>query len=666
MSSRFAICQLSILLSIVLCAGDVAADQKQPMPREDAVEVPAIGEGLCVSNVFQTNMVIQRDKPVVVWGWAAPGEDVVVEFAGRKARATAGNDRSWRVSLPSMPANAAPQTMAVKGADRTLQLTNILIGDVWVLGGQSNMEFDISKVDDGQLEIVSANFPQIRLLTPPQGQGFESVASFQRLHEWSSWSSRHFRKGDWEVCSPETVKEFSAIGYVFGRRIHMASRIPIGLIDASIGGTTVETWTPRDLLAKIGGKETRDMLKDWTDRIAAFDPQADLQQRIDNYERNKQKRAEQGNPLPPDSKPPSDLRPGPAGDRNRPGYCYASVIRPLEGLAVKGAVFHQGFNNCFGGSAGARMYYQVFGEMIAAWRSAFNDAQMPFCVISLCTAGEPQTPENFLPPMYDVGPLLREAQYKTFRDLRDAGDKTIGFVSSFDQRKSWYHPQIKVPVGERAAKWALSTQYGLFTGRDADGHWLPPSITDVEIADGKINLTFSTAVKTKDDSDGKLLGFAVAGADRRFYPAVVYWFTDGTRDSRNRLQYKRNMLTLSSPFVAEPRHYRYAWARNPMANIVNGRGIPLATQRSDDWRLEQTPIKLAVPKGMDAASARRHLAGRLRKELTLTDTERRIKEAEATIAELKEQYTKDRAAWEQQKAVEAVNGRRRSRRTEPL
>jgi sialate O-acetylesterase len=361
----------------------------------------------------------------------------------------------------------------------------------------------------------------------------------------------------------------------------------------------------------------------------------------------------QGNPLPQSSKPPSDLRPGPAADKNRPGYCYASVIRPLEGFAVKGAVFHQGFNNCFDGSAGARMYYQVFGKMITAWRSAFNDSEMPFCIISLCTAGDPQTPENFLSSMYDVGALLREAQYKTFRDFRDAGDKNIGFVSSFDFRKSWYHPQIKVPVGERAAKWALATQYGLFTGRGADDHWLPPSITDVKITDGQIQLTLSTPVKTKDDSDGKFLGFVVAGVDRRFYPAVVDWFTDGTRDSRNRLQYKRNMLTLSSPFVPEPKHYRYAWARNPMANIVNGRGIPFATQRSDNWRLEETPIKLPIPKGMDTVSARRYLTGRLRKELKLADTERRIKEAEATIAKLKEQYAKDRAAWEEQKVAEA-------------
>jgi len=614
------------------------------------VEVPAIGKGLCVSNVFQTNMVLQRDKPVTVWGWAAPGEKVTVEFAGKRAETNAAKDKSWRVTLEAIPATATPQTMTVKGAKETLTLENILVGDVWVLGGQSNMEFPLANIDDGGLEVVSANFPQIRLLTVPCGQGFDSVASFQRLYEWSDWSKRHFRKGDWDVCTPEVAREFSAIGYVFGRRLYMASRVPIGLIDASVGGTTVEAWTPEAVLKKISGAETQAMMKEWADRIAAYDPKADLEERIAAFHRRNEARKAKGEPIPAGLKAPTDLRPGPIADKNRPGCRYASMIRPLEGLSVAGVLFHHGFNNCFSGSAGARMYYQVFGEMIAAWRRAFSDEKLPFCIISLCTAGEPQTGENFLLPMYDVGPLVREAQYQTFVDFRKAGDKAIGFVSSFDQRKSWYHPQIKVPVGERAAKWALTTRYGLLRG---DENWLPPEITDVKVADGRIVLTLSTSVKTRDDSDGNLLGFAIAGADRRFYPAKIGWYTDGKRDNRNRLQYKRHMLVLSSPFVPDPKHYRYAWARNPMANIVNGQGIPLATQRSDDWVLEETPIKLPTPKGMDARSARRWVSGRLRKELALADTERRIREAEATIAELKEQYAKDKAAWDKQKAAEA-------------
>jgi sialate O-acetylesterase len=618
-------------------------ENQQKMPREDVVQVPAVGKGLCVSNVFQSNMVLQRNRPVSIWGWADPGEKVTVAFAGQTVETTAGADRSWKIALEPMPANSTPRLMSVSGDQETLQLENILVGDVWILGGQSNMEFELGKVDDGALEIVSANFPQIRLLTMPRGKGFDSVKSFERLHEWSSWSSRHFRKGDWDICSPETVKQFSAIGYVFGRRLHMATQVPIGLIDASIGGTTVETWTPYGVLRKIEGQETRDKLKEWEDKIASYDAEADLQRRVDNYKRQEQRLAEQGKSLPADSKPPSDLRPGPVADKNRPGYCYAGVIRPLEGLAIKGAVFHQGFNNCFDGSAGARMYYQVFGKMITAWRSAFQDAQMPFCILSLCTAGEPQTQENYLVRMYDVGVLIREAQYKTFRDFHDAEDKGIGFASCFDLRKSWYHPQIKIPAGERAAKWALVTQYSLLEGRDAQHYWLPPSIRAVDVVDGTIRLTMSTDIKTRDDSDGRLLGFAIAGKDRRFYPADIQWYTDGSVDNRKQPKYQRDVLVLSSPFVAEPVHYRHAWARNPMSNLVNSRSVPLATQRSDDWLLEETPLQIPLPPNTDLKSQARRIRGLLTKELELADTERLIQEAEATIAELKPVLEKARA-----------------------
>ena len=643
-------------LLLALLAGGIAnaADARKAMPREDVVEVPAVGDGLCVSNAFQSNMVLQRDKPLNVWGWAAPGEKVTVSFAGQEASATAAADRSWQVTLEAMPANPAPQTMTVKGKSKTLTLENILVGDVWLLGGQSNMEWPIANVDDGALEVVSANFSQIRLLTMPRGKGFDSVRSFERLYEWSSWSSRHFRKGDWNVCSPETVREFSAIGYVFGRRLFMASRVPIGLIDAAPGGSTLEAWTPEAVLRKIDGKETREMLKGWDDKIAAFDPQADLKKRIAGFDNRKKKLKAQGKPLPANITPPSDLRPGPVADNNRPGRYYAGMIKPLGGLAVKGALFHQGFNNCFSGSAGARMYYQVFGKMITAWRETFGNPRMPFCIISLCTAGEPQTPENYLKPMYDVGVYLREAQYRTFRDFHDAGDKNIGFVSSFDQRKSFYHPQIKIPVGERAAKWALVTQYELITGRDAEEHWLPPSIKEVKIVDGTIKLTMSTAIKRRDESDDKLVGLAIAGEDRRFYPADVNWFTDGAKDKRNRLVYSRNILVLSSPFVARPVHYRHAWARNPMSNIANSRQIPLATQRSDDWLLEETPVKFPSPQGMLEKDVARQVRGKIMKELELDDTERRIQEAEAIIAKLKEQFTKDKDAWEKKKAAEAA------------
>jgi sialate O-acetylesterase len=631
------------LLTVLLLVPSVAlhAAESKEMPKADVVEVPAIGPGLCVANVFQSNMVLQRDKPLHIWGWAEPGDEILVSFAGEQARTTAATDRSWEITLRPVPANASPQVLTVKGKQAALTLENILVGDVWILGGQSNMEFPISNVDDGELEVVSANFPLIRLLSMPIGKGFDSVRSFDRLHEWSDWSKRHFRKGDWDRCSPETVREFSAIGYVFGRRIHMASGIPIGLIDASIGGTTVEAWTPEDVLRTLEGDETRAMLKTWEDKIGAFDPKADLEARVKAYENRIKNLRAKGEAIPSDSRPPDDLRPGPVGDMNRPGCRFASVIQPLRGLAVSGAVFHQGFNNCFNGSAGARMYHQVFGRMIAAWRDNFGDPQMPFCIVSLCTAGEPQTPENFLVPMFDAGSYIREAQYRTFLDLRAAGDRAAGFVSSSDLRKSWYHPQIKIPVGERAAKWALATRYELLKGRDAGNYWLPPAVERVEVVDGTLRLTMSTDVKTRDDSDGRMLGFAVAGPDRRFHPAGADWLATGSKDGRNREAKNPKVLVLRSPFVPAPVHYRYAWARNPMGNVVNSLGVPLAAQRSDDWVLEETPVKVDPPPGLSEDAARRHAGNRLRQELERADRERRLREAEAIVAELKPRVEAD-------------------------
>jgi len=163
----------------------------------------------------------------------------------------------------------------------------------------------------------------------------------------------------------------------------------------------------------------------------------------------------------------------------------------------------------------------------------------------------------------------------------------------------------------------------------------------------------STAVKMKDESSDKLVGFAIAGKDRRFYPADVNWYTDGAKDNRNRPVYSRDILVLSSPFVAEPVAYRYAWARNPMANITNGRQIPIATQRSDDWILEDTPVKFPTPQGMLEKDAARQVHGKITKELELDDTERRIKEAEATIAKLKEPFEKAKSDWEKKKTAEA-------------
>ena len=611
--------------------------QKMPMPKEDVIEVPAIGDGLCVHNLFQSNMILQRDKPIEIWGWAKPGEVVRVLFAGKNKEAKAGKDREWKVTLPAMTANADPQTLNIKGKDQNLTLENVLIGDVWVLGGQSNMEEPLNNVENGKLEIVSANYPGIRILTVPAQNGPDTKKGFARLHEWSSWSNRHFRKGDWDVCSPEIARELSAIGYVFARRLHMAAQVPIGVIDASRGGTTVETWTPTPVLKKIETKEVKGLLAEWEKKVAEFDPQKDLQKRVENHHNWVKNMKKQGREIPKGRTVPNDLRPGPAMDQNRPGNCYASMIAPIAGLAVKGAIFHQGFNNAGGGSAGADMYYQIFAKMITAWRDAFKDPQMPFGIISLCTAGEPQTRDDYLEKMVNGGIYIREAQYKTFMDFLKAGDGNVGFASSFDKRRSWYHPQLKIPVGERISRWALATQYGF----EKDVKWKPPMYTEMNLEGGKIILKMDTWVRAV--TNGPIEGFAIAGKDRRFQPAEAEWLVTG-KDQHNRPKHDRRVIVLSSPHVPDPIHFRYAWGRNPMGNLQSAdhNDLPFATQRSDDWRMENVPVKLTGFDDLAPKDFARRANHESQKALRLDDLGRRLKEAQALIDEHRQRYEQER------------------------
>jgi sialate O-acetylesterase len=618
------------LMAIVTVAIVALPLHAGPLPKEDVVDVPAVGDGLWVSNVFQTNMVLQRDKPIFVWGWAEPGETVTVTFAGKSTTAKAGNDRAWKAELPALPADAKPQAMTVKGNDKTVTLENILVGDVWVLGGQSNMEHPIRAVEDGGLEIASANYPNIRILSVPQGELQEPAAAFPRLQEWIGFFGQHFRKGYWDVCSPETVREFSAIGYVFARRVHQAGKVPIGVIDLSRGGTTVESWTPLDVLRGMDNPWIKKVLAEWDQKVAEFDPKKDLETRIAQQEQRLAKMKAEGKAIKDEQRVlPSDLRPGPIADPNHPGANYHGMLKPVAGLSVKGALWHQGYNNALGGANGPWMYREVFPEMITAWRAAFGDPAMPFCILSLCTQGEPQTLDDYSEKMLDLGIEIREVQYDTFRDFEKAGDKTIGYVSTFDLRRRWYHPQLKIPAGERAAKWALATQYGV---SERDVPWRPPVITTMEAKDGSIIVTLDQSVK--DPEDGAMRGFAIAGNDRKFHPAKVEYVETG-RDAHNRPQLDRKALKLTSVMVPEPVAYRYAWGRSPLANIKaegDFNMIPLATQRSDDW-----PI-LSVPTGVVAENAEmppsRADMGKISQALRAMDKERRLREAELTIQEL--------------------------------
>ncbi len=607
----------AIAFAVSLCAvSTMAAEQPgKPVRGEDLIITPAKAPGLIVHNLFQSGMVLQRGKPIRAWGWSSAGDAVTVTLGSKSATVKAGEDGRWEVAFEPMEANSNGLVMTVKGQASELRFDNILIGDVWVLGGQSNMEFPIHKVENGQLEIVTANYPKIRLLTVPSEANGEPKANFPRLYQWSDWSKQHFRNGFWDVCSPETVGEMSAIGYVFGRRLHMASGVPIGLIDASVGGTTVEAWTPLDTMREIDDVEVKEMLAGWDEKVAAWDPAKELQNAVARYEGKVAQLTKQGKQVPPDMKRPTEPGPGPQGDRNFPGNCYLGLIAPLKGLEVKGAIFHQGYNNCFSGSKGIRVYAKVFPEMIRGWRATFSDPAMPFGILSLCTEGPAQNDDNYLEMMANVGPELREVQYRTFLDLQKAGDKNIGYTSTYDLRRRWYHPQLKIPAGERIARWALTTQYGQKL------QWEPARIEKVTSKDDALVLEFNTAVAAVDDGSGVIKGFAIAGEDRHFQPAEATYLVTG-KDEKGRPVEQRTVLVLRSPLVEKPVHFRFAWGRNPMANVQlpGNSDVPLATQRSDRWDVLEVPIQA---EGANDGEKFRKVREALQKD----DLKRRLKEA---------------------------------------
>lgn len=558
-------------------------------------------------HVFDNNMVLQREKPVRVWGWATPGEMVKVEFNGQSKSGVTTDKGEWEVYLDPMATNSKAQDFIIEGSDSSQKFSNVLIGDVWLLGGQSNMEFDLKRIYHGDTEVASANFPEIRLLTIPRAEGPVANKDFERINEYDSWYDRYDEKGYWFVCSPERVQTFSALGYIFGRRIYMATQIPIGLVDVSRGGTTIETWLSPKRLNNM--PENKALLQEWNDKVTAYDPEENLKNRIINWERRTISRKKQGLEPGPKPKEPS---PSPELDHNFPGASYNGMMAAITGLSVKGAIFHHGYNNALS-DARPRLYETNFSALIADWRNSFNNTNMPFGIIELSAGGLPQTMDNFEVCMIDAAPYIREGQFRAFLNLND-----VGFVCAYDQQVNWYHPQKKVELGERIARWALSSEYGLDLG------WEPAVLINVEILENSIILTFNKELSTSDDRPFE--GFAIADSINRFYPAMAEYVSTG-QDQRGRPVYDKKKLVVYSNLISNPLAVRYAWARNPLGNLVNTkeRIIPVQSFRTDTWEYPEAPY------GAGALDEHRKKLRGLRLEAEVQVQKRIIREAELNV-----------------------------------
>ncbi len=522
------------------------------------------------AHIFASNMVLQRDKPVKIWGMADPQEKVKIEFEGQIKTTVANQQGEWISYLDPMSANAHPDNMKISGKDSSVVFTNVLVGDVWVLGGQSNMEFDLARIFHGDEEVISANFPLIRLMTIPSSANLKPKKDFERINEYDGWYDRYDKKGYWFICSPQTVPTFSGLGYIFGRHIFMASQVPIGLIDVSMGGTTVETWLSPKTLAEM--PENSSLLKQWNDKVADFNPVEDLKSRVKNWEKRSAKMIKEG--LEPGPKP-VEPSPNPALDRNFPGSSYTGMISVIAGLSVKGAVFHQGYNNAMEDSR-PKLYALNFKALIKDWRKAFNDKDLPFGIIEFSAGGAPQTLDNYEVTMIDAAPYIREAQFNAFLNIPNTG-----YACSYDQQVNWYHPQKKEEAGARMARWALSTQYGF------NLEWEPAICKGIERLKDKIIITFNKEVKSSDDRP--IEGFSIAGSDRHFFPAKADYVK--SKNEKGQLIYDKKRIVVWNDLCDKPIEVRYAWARNPLGNLVNSdcQIIPVPLFRTDDWDYPEAP-----------------------------------------------------------------------------
>lgn len=512
----------------------------------------AAGAQLGLPRAFGDDMVVQRDKAASIWGWGDEGDAITVEFNGQTKTTTVGADGRWLVALPPMPANATPQELKVRGRKDSLAFKNVVIGDVWLCSGQSNMESDAGGIVDSDLDMPRARYPGIRCLTIPLRSSPVPLEDFP-VEERNPFYAE--LKGVWRVCTPDTARDFPAVGYHFARIVHEMTGVPIGLIDTSWGGSVVESWISRKTLADI--PEAGPLLEAFDAEVAAYDPRAELDRKMEAWKRQVAK-AEADGRQPP-AKP--EMPEGYGYRQGFPGGCFNGLIAPIQRLAIKGVLFYQGENNCVGGQGRPNLYLKTFPALIPDWRQAFHDDDLPFCIVQLSSFGHPDDIDDPEDAMLHKASGIREAQTKA-RLLH----ANTGLVCTYDLGHVQMHSPFKRPIGERAARWALADVYKV-GGIDYNIPFLESWRKD----GNRILLSFTKDSHPSSPYGARVppRGFVIAGADRHFHPAQV----EGV---------ERGEFAVSSPLVADPVAVRYAWGVHPQANFGNRAG-PAPPFRTDDW-----------------------------------------------------------------------------------
>jgi sialate O-acetylesterase len=473
-----------------------------------------------VAGIFGDNMVLQREMELPVWGRARNGEKVSVELKGVIRTTTADASGKWMVRIGPFTAGG-PCEMKVSGGNALL-IKNILIGDVWLCSGQSNMEWGVEKVAGAETEIPTAHYPALRLTTV----GGTSLTPQDQL------SVR------WVECSPATAGSFSAVGYYFGRELHQHLNVPMGLIANAVGASPIRAWISPDVQRSDPVfKATLEDYKTYAERKKAY------AEKRKAYEDALRKSKAEGTAAP--------RFPGffeAMGDG--PGVVYNARIHPLAPFGIRGVVWYQGENEAIFHHAGT--YREFFPLLIEDWRHRWGQGDFPFLFVQLAPIGS-----HSGQPVDSAWAEVRDGQRQALRVSNTAMAVTT------DICESALHPRKKTDLGRRLALAARGLAYGERV------EYSGPIFRKVEFSAGKAVVWFTHADGGLAVNGSRLKGFAIAGADRKFF-----WGTAEIHADR---------VSVCSDKVPAPRAIRYAWDDNPDGNLFNKDGLPASCFRTDDW-----------------------------------------------------------------------------------
>jgi sialate O-acetylesterase len=486
--------------------------------------------------LFADHAILQRDKPVAVWGRAGASDPVSVTFHGQTVRTVAGSDGRWLARIGPFPASAEPAELVVSGGS-TVTLHDVLVGDLWLCSGQSNMEFTVDdgsstyQVENPAIEVASANYPLIRQLK------IERTVSTK--------PAETVKTSAWLPALPATVGQFTAVGYFFARDIHRALGVPVGIIDSSWGGTQAEAWTSdaarnsTSIAATLDARWKKDMSEWPPERVARYSVEMAAWEKAEKEAKASHTANRLHWPPPPASTDSPAL----------PGGLFNAMIAPLQPGTLRGVLWYQGESNV----GHADEYAELFEALIRSWRAGFGQSDLPFYFVQIANFGNE----------YEFGDRgwarLREAQARAL-ELPDTGMAvTIDIGEAHN-----IHPRNKQELGRRLALIARAKVYGL-----------PPETSGPVFASATregsaMRVRFTHAGDELSAHGGQVNALEVAGADRVFLPATGVIETDS--------------LVVSSPEVAEPVAVRYAWTNAPRdANLYNDSGLPAVPFRSDSW-----------------------------------------------------------------------------------